>query len=589
MSDLFNAPHWDLSLLYEYGSPKLEADIEKIRSYKDSFSLWKERLFNAAFTKAEFQSLVSDLIHIQELESKLSGYSSLYFSEDTSNQKAQSFMGLLNSELVELQNSLLFFEHWWKDLPDDRAKDFMAAVPELEYFLGRLRAFKPYTLSEAEERIINYKDITGSEAMVVLYDSLTNRYRFETAFLPGGEGKFVSREEVTVYFRSFNPEYRVGAYKELYRVFGEEGPTLGLIYQSLVRDWRIENVNVRGYKNPREVRNLVNDIPDTVVESLLRVSQEEVPKVFGEYFRKKAKALNMPKLRRYDVYAPIVEAKETEIDFNDALNEVREAFTAFSPEMSKYAMKIYEDKHLSAKKMNGKESGAYCAAITPDDSPWVLLTYKGKRQDIFTLAHELGHAAHFQLASSHGIFQYHAALPMAETASIFGEMLLANRFKEKIHDKEQTRVLMFHLLDDAYATVGRQAFFSLFEVKAHEMVNSGATPKEISEVYYQNLASQFGENVEISPEFAWEWVSIPHFFHTPFYVYAYTFGQLLVYSLFRIYQLEGKDFVPRFLQILSKGGSAPPADILKDAGVGPLDDDFWRGGFKVIESFMEEI
>jgi oligoendopeptidase F len=217
------------------------------------------------------------------------------------------------------------------------------------------------------------------------------------------------------------------------------------------------------------------------------------------------------------------------------------------------------------------------------------MTYKGRRQDIFTLAHELGHAAHSQLAAGQGILQYHSALPLAETASTFGEMLLASRFRRETPDKALKRDLMFHLLDGAYATVARQAYFSLFEVDAHRMANEGATTDEISDVYYQNLVSQFGDSIELSPEFSQEWVCIPHFFHTPFYVYAYTFGQLLVYSLYRIYETEGEAFVPRFLKILGKGGGASPVDILKDAGVGPLNDDFWRGGFKVIEGFMDDL
>jgi oligoendopeptidase F len=284
-----------------------------------------------------------------------------------------------------------------------------------------------------------------------------------------------------------------------------------------------------------------------------------------------------------------VEADDEEISFEDALQEVKEAFTAFSPELATAAMSVYECKHLSAKKLPNKESGAYCASLSPEDAPWVLLTYKGKRQDVFTLAHELGHAAHSILASPHGIFQFHAALPLAETASTFGEMLLAKRFQDKIQDKNHKRDLSFHLLDDAYATVGRQAFFSLFESQAHDLVREGATAEEISLEYFKNLKEQFGDSVEVGEEFQWEWTSIPHFFHTPFYVYAYSFGQLLVYSLFRLYEVEGDSFVPKFLSILSKGGSESPTDILKSAGLGPLNDEFWRGGFKVIEGFLEEL
>jgi oligoendopeptidase F len=589
MSEAGTAPHWDLSLLYTYGSPKLKGDMERIRSFKETFPLWKERIYRPDFTRAEFSSLLYDLSQIEELASRISGFSSLWFSEDTASQEAQSLVGTVDSELVELENALLFFRHWWKDLDDKRAEAFMEAAPELRYHLGRIRALKPHTLTEPEEKIINLKDVTGSQALVVLYDAITNRYRFKADFLKGREGDLLTREELMVHVRSPLPADREGAYREYCRVFSEEGPTLGLVFQSLARGFRMENVGLRGYKSPRGVRDKINDLPAEVVDSLLRVSSEEAPKAFGRYFRMKAKALGMERLRRCDIYAPLGEAREEDVPFRDALEEVRLAFSGFSPEMAGYAMKVAEDRHLSAAPLPGKESGAYCASLSPEDSPWVFMTYKGRRQDMFTLAHELGHAVHSQLAAGEGIFQYHAALPLAETASTFGEMLLAKRLQSEAGDKALRQGLVFHLLDDAYATVGRQAFFSLFEAEAHDMASKGATSRELSDRYLENLHLQFGDSVDVGPEFAWEWSSIPHFFHTPFYVYAYTFGQLLVYSLYRLYELEGPSFAPRLLKILSKGGGAAPADILASAGVGPLDDDFWRGGFKVIEGFMEGI
>ncbi|MDR2340500.1 MAG: M3 family oligoendopeptidase [Deltaproteobacteria bacterium] len=587
MGDSGNAPHWELAQLYRQGSPELESDMAKIRELSASFPRWKPRIEAEDFDNDDFRELMGELSSIQELASKLGGYSGLYFSEDTSNQKAQAFVGVVEHELVGLENSLLFFELWWKDLPDARASAFMDAVPGLRYYLERLRAFKPHTLSEPEERIINQKNATGPDAMVILYDTITNGYRFSTDYLPGGGAGDVTREELMVHVRDHLPEVREGAYKEFYRVFSKEGPTLALIFQNLARDFRTENVSLRGYRDPRAVRNHRNDLPDGVVASLLRVCAEEAPRVFGEWFRRKAAALGMGRLRRYDIYAPLAKPKEEDIPFEAALSEVREAFGAFSPKMADLAMRIDQARHLSARKMPGKESGAYCASLTPGEPPWVLMTYKGRRQDMFTLAHELGHAVHSQLAADKGIFQYHAALPLAETASTFGEMLLGERLRQGDLDEPGRRDLAAHLMDDAYATVGRQAFFSLFESVAHEMAAKGATATEISDSYLGNLRTQFGDSIDVSPEFAWEWVSIPHFFHTPFYVYAYSFGQLLVYSLFRRYQLEGPKFVPAFLRILELGGSLAPADILSEAGVGPLDDAFWKGGFQVIEGLME--
>jgi oligoendopeptidase F len=214
------------------------------------------------------------------------------------------------------------------------------------------------------------------------------------------------------------------------------------------------------------------------------------------------------------------------------------------------------------------------------------MSWNGQRRDLFTLAHELGHAVHSLLARDLDVFTYHSALPLAETASTFGEMLLADLLRSKTPEGPERDDLTFQLLDDAYATVGRQAFFALFEVEAHRLIADGATPEELAAAYLENLSAQFGESVAIPPEFAWEWTTIPHFLHVPFYVYAYSFGQLLVYSLWRIRQKEGPDFAGRLKAILAKGGSASPADILASAGLGPLDDDFWAGGFEVVEGFL---
>jgi Oligoendopeptidase F len=227
--------------------------------------------------------------------------------------------------------------------------------------------------------------------------------------------------------------------------------------------------------------------------------------------------------------------------------------------------------------------------MLPADTPWVLMTYNGRRQDLFTMAHELGHGIHSQLAAEHTLFHFHATLPLAETASTFGEMLLADRLMKQSASERERADLLFHLLDDAYATIGRQAFFALFEIQAHEMIENGATVDELAEAYLENLKSQFGDSVEVSDEFRWEWVSIPHIFHTPFYVYAYSFGQLLVYSLWRKYQNEGAAFVPLLTSLLAKGGSDTPENILRHSGLGPLDEEFWQAGFEVIRNMLDEL
>jgi oligoendopeptidase F len=262
------------------------------------------------------------------------------------------------------------------------------------------------------------------------------------------------------------------------------------------------------------------------------------------------------------------------------------AFRGFSPRMADLAANVAKEGRLTARVLPRKRGGAFCDSVLPGESPWVLMSYNGRLQDLFTLAHELGHSVHSQLAEGEGIFQFQASLPLAETASTFAEMLLAQRLLAREKDPARRSALLGHVLDDAYATVGRQAFFALFEVEAHRLIAGGASPDDVSEAYAANLAAQFGGTLTVPPEFRWEWAAIPHLFHTPFYVYAYSFGQLLVYSLWRVYEKEGPSFVPRFKKILAMGGSEAPEKILAAAGVGPLDDDFWSGGFDVIRGFL---
>jgi oligoendopeptidase F len=253
------------------------------------------------------------------------------------------------------------------------------------------------------------------------------------------------------------------------------------------------------------------------------------------------------------------------------------------------AQKIFDDDHVDSEIRKGKQSGAFCASVTPDLSPWIKLNYQGDTEAVATMAHELGHGIHSLLAADHSVFNFHSSLPLAENASTFGEMLLIDKLLSGEDDPAVRRDILFKQVDDAYATIMRQSFFALFEREAHKMIQEGAIIDDLSEMYFKNLSTQFGKAVEVGEEFRWEWVSIPHFYKTPFYVYAYAFGQLLVLSLYQRYKKEGDSFKPGYIKILEAGGSKAPVAILAESGIDISSKKFWQGGFDVIKAMVKEL
>jgi oligoendopeptidase F len=451
--------------------------------------------------------------------------------------------------------------------------------------LDSLRRFKPHTLSEAEEQIINLKDLNGVRALTTLYDMITNAFSFKVEI--DGEVKDLTRSELTVYARDPRPEVRAAVYQELYRVFSDQGVVLGQIYQHVVRDWAGENLSLRQFDSPISVRNLHNDIPDPVVDTLLEVCRENAA-LFQRYFELKAGWLGLDKLRRYDIYAPLSASDKT-FDFDEAVDMVLDSLGDFAPVLAEQARRVFADNHLDSEIRPRKDSGAFCASVLPGLTPWVLVNYNGKAADVATLAHELGHAVHALMAAEHSPLTFHSSLPMAETASGFAEMLLLDRLLAEERDPALRRDILARSVDDVYATAMRQAYFVLFEREAHALIEEGVTTEELSKRYLANLEEQFGDAVELSDEFRWEWVSIPHIYQVPFYCYAYSFGQLLVLALYRQFQAEGESFVPKYLKILAYGGSTSPADILEEAGVDMTSAEFWQGGFDVIADMIEEL
>lgn len=581
----FEQTRWSLkALLSATKGPEVDRVLNNLEKAVAQLETDREQL-SPDIPEAGFVHLLTLLEKITALSHRLSAYGYLWFAQDTQNQDALAFRGRMEKLLTDVQNRTLFFTLWWKGLDDEAAERLLAASGDDSYYLESLRRFKPHTLSEPEEKIINLKDVNGTEALVTVYGMITNGFTFQLQV--DGETKELTRSELMVYARHPSPELRAAAYRELYRIYGEQATVLGQIYQYIVRDWAGENLSLRRFSLPIAVRNLGNDIPDPVVDTLLEVCRQNAG-LFRRYFRLKAGWLGLDKLRRYDIYAPLGASDKT-YPFDQAADIVLGSLNAFSPTLADHARRVFADGHLDSEIRPRKDNGAFCYGVLPGLTPWVMVNYNGQADDISTLAHELGHAVHALMAADHSPLTFHSSLPLAETASVFSEMLLLDHLLREEANPTVRRDILARSVDGAYATVMRQAYFVLFEREAHELVEQGKTTDELAERYLANLREQFGDAVELSDEFRWEWVSIPHIYHTPFYCYAYSFGQLLVLSLYRQFKVEGGAFIPKYLKILAYGGSKSPAEILDKAGIDMTSAAFWQGGFDVIADMIGQL
>jgi oligoendopeptidase F len=581
----FELTKWSLKdLLPATAGPEFDGILAELEEVVCQLETSRPQL-SPDIPEVDFIQLMSQVEAVASLSKRLGAYAYLWYAEDTQNQDALAFRGRLEKLLTDIQNRTLFFSLWWKELDDEPAERLTATSGDNAYYLDSLRRFKPYTLSEPEEKVINLKDVNGVEALVTVYEMLTNSLTFKVEI--DGELKELNRSELMVYARDPRPEVRAAIYQELYRVYGEQSTVLGQIYRHVARDWASEQLSLRGYAQPISVRNLGNDIPDAIVDTLLKVCRKNAA-LYQRYFRLKAGWLGLDRLRRYDIYAPLRSSDKT-YAFDTAAGMVLDSLGSFSPLLAQHARRVFADSHLDSEVRARKDSGAFCSSVLPGITPWVLVNYNGRINDVSTLAHELGHAVHGLMAADHSVLTFHSSLPLAETASVFAEMLLLERLLGEESDSAVRRDILARFVDDTYATVMRQAYFVLFEREAHSLIEEGQTTDYLAERYLANLEEQFGDAVELSDEFRWEWVSIPHIYHTPFYCYAYSFGQLLVLALYQQYKTLGQAFVPKYLRILAYGGSRSPAEILEEAGIDTTSDAFWQGGFDVIAGMIQEL
>ncbi|MGI0079159.1 MAG: M3 family oligoendopeptidase [Nitrososphaerales archaeon] len=578
---------WTLDDVLPAHSGKLFTGVlERLEAMLVEFESQRSQL-KEDLSASKFQSLLRDYDQIMQIRAKLGSYAYMYFSEDTKSQDSRTFKSRAEEVDTDAANRTLFFELWWKSLGESEAGELVRHASGFEYFLEKLRKTKPYTLSEQVEQVINLKDSTGRSVLLQLYHQIVDSLLFEVSM--GDKKKKVTQEQLRDLFYSKVREERKSAYSAFLSKAFENRDVIGEIYKSLVRDWRNEGIKLRKYSSSISIRNIGSDVPDEAVETLLSVCREN-SKVFQSFFRIKSKLLGQVDFARYDLYAPL-EMTQKVYSWAEGMDLVLGTFGNFNSEFASMAKKVFVSSHIDAESREAKLSGAYCMSVSPAITPYILITYTGTARSVSTLAHELGHAVHAQLSSKRGNSQleFEAPLPLAETASVFGEQLLIDRLMSEADDATRLALLV-SMLDDAYGTIQRQAFFALFEKDAHEKIASGVNVDELSDLYLESLRGQFGSSILLPDDFKSEWLGIPHIFQTPFYCYAYAWGNLMVLALYKQFKQEGaRDFAPRYLKLLSYGGSEAPEKILAEAGFDIRSKGFWQSGFDEIARSISEL
>ena len=587
---------WNISDLVK--DPSSEEFSQFLRSVEEQLVQFEgsRQLLRPDISSEEFERLIHMLESISEKVSIASGYAYLSYYADTSSNEASALVTKMEKLASEISNRMLFFDLWFKKQIDhENANRLINAIPkEYQEHLRHKRLVAKYSLSEPEEKIISTLEVTGILALTKIYDKMTSGFEFTMRLRHGRktiEKIFDNKEKLVSLVRSPDGNRREAAYKSLLQVYKRNSGVLGEIYQNIIMQWRDEAILMRGYRSPISVRNIANNLDDATVEALLAACRHNVA-MFHDYFIEKSKMIGMRKLHRYHLYAPISNkaSDSKKFTYGKAVETVLDSFGDFDPQFRRLAERVFAKHHIDSEIRKAKRGGAFCYSVTPKLTPYVLLNFDGTSRDVSTLAHEFGHAIHSMLASDMPLMVFHAPLPLAETASVFAEMLLNEKMAEKMSKKER-RILLAEQIDNLYATIIRQAYFTLFEIDAHKAIGeNNATIDAVAKIYMDNLKEQFGTSITISPDFEWEWVYIPHFYHTPFYTYAYSFGNLLVLSLYGQYKLEGSSsFVPKYFKILSAGGSRKPEELLMEAGIDISRQEFWQQGFDYVQELIQQL
>jgi oligoendopeptidase F len=586
MSKNIKAPSWDLSDFYtSIKDKKITADLKKLAVESKKFA----KDFAGKVTKlnaAQLLNAIKKYENISENLGKISSYSYLIYASDLSNQANLAFYQNTSETLSKLESDLVFFSLELNQISDKNLAVLLknAALKKYQPFIRDTRAFRKYQLSHQLEKLSLEKNITGRAAFVRLFDETVNNLKFSY------RKKTLSSQQIFDLMSNDDGRVRKDAAKAIGKTFEENSKLFAFITNILAKDKAIDD-EWRGFKTPISARNLSNFIEDETVEVLIKKVRQNYAKTSHRYYKIKAKILGIKTMNYWDRNAPLSKKENKITSWTDAKNLVLEAYEEFSPRLKKIGKEFFDKNWIDAKASAGKDSGAFSHPCVPSVHPYILMNYQGKTRDIMTLAHELGHGVHQYLARDCGYLMSGTPLTLAETASVFGEQLTFQKILQKEKDPQKKKLIIASKVEDMINTVVRQIAFLEFEKKVHDARKNGEISLEkICEFWMEVQKESLGSAFKFNEEYRFFWCYIPHFIHSPFYVYAYAFGDCLVNSLYGVYKSgKVKNFEEKYLAMLASGGLKHHKEMLEPFGISINSAEFWQSGLDVIIDYIDQL
>jgi oligoendopeptidase F len=584
-SSLGQLPEWKLEDLYASpDSADFARDIKRCEDWAKIFeTTWKGKLDSA--TGAGLADAIKDYEALGDLAGRVGSYAQLYYVGNTTDAARQKFYGDANERLTNISTNLLFFELELNRIDDAALAKAMKtqALAHYKPWIDNLRMEKPYQLEDKIEQLFIEKSQTGAGALNRLFDQTMAGLSFEI------EGQTLSLEPTLNLLQSPDEAKRKVGSDALATVFKANVSLFALITNTLAKDKSISD-QWRGFKDIADARHLSNRVEGEVVDALVQAVRAAYPQLSHRYYRLKAKWMGKDKLMHWDRNAPLPQDDMRDIAWTEAREMVLSAYHEFAPEMAVIAKRFFDERWIDAPSRPGKSPGAFAHPTVPSAHPYVLLNYQGKPRDVMTLAHELGHGVHQVLAAKQGALMASTPLTLAETASVFGEMLTFQRLLAKTTDVKKRKALLASKVEDMINTVVRQIAFYTFERKLHDARKNGElTPDQINGIWMSVQAESLGDAIAFGPGYEVFWTYIPHFIHSPFYVYAYAFGDCLVNSLYARYQESADGFQDKYFEMLKAGGTKHHSELLKPFGLDATDPGFWQKGLSVISGMIDEL